>query len=190
MLKELGYLSSAGDDATVTPEGRMLQRLYTELDLLGAQCLRAGVWEGLNVPELAACASLLIYESRSNDDETLLPKTPAGPAREAIERTGELFADLTQLESDNRLSFLRVPDAGFAWAAYRWASGHRLESVLRDADMTAGDFVRWSKMLADVLGQIADAAGSRGTPAATLLSGTARDAVNAVKRGVVSFSSV
>ena len=34
--------------------------------------------------------------------------------------------------------------------------------MLRDVDLAAGDFVRWCKQLADLLGQIADAAGARG----------------------------
>ncbi|MEU8569334.1 hypothetical protein AB0C51_13405, partial [Streptomyces pathocidini] len=32
-----------------------------------------------------------------------------------------------------------------SWAAYRWASGHGLDAVLTEADMPAGDFVRWCK---------------------------------------------
>jgi len=102
----------------------------------------------------------------------------------------KLWGDLAELEAEERVSFLREPDLGFAWAAFRWASGHRLEPVLRDVDLAAGDFVRWCKMLADLLGQIADAAGSLKTPEGRELSKTAREAVDAVKRGVVSFSSV
>ena len=62
--------------------------------------------------------------------------------------------------------------------------------MLRDGELTAGDFVRWCKQLADLLGQIADAAGSSVAPEGIALARTARQAVDAVKRGVVSFSSV
>ena len=41
----------AGDE--VTAEGRRLAALYTELDLLAAECLRRGTWAGLSAPELA-----------------------------------------------------------------------------------------------------------------------------------------
>jgi ATP-dependent RNA helicase HelY len=51
--------------------------------------------------------------------------------------------------------------------------------------MPAGDFVRWMKQLVDVLGQIADAAPENGQVRAT-----ARKAVDAVRRGVVAYSSV
>ena len=190
ILAQLGYLTSAADGAEVTTPGRMLQRLYTELDLLAAECLRDGVWEGLSAAELASSASLLVYEARAGDGDSAPAKTPGGATRDAIARTLTLHETLAELERDHRVQFLRAPDPGFAWAAYRWASGHRLEAVLREADLTAGDFVRWCKQLADLLGQVADGAAAQGTPAGRRLSRTAHDAIDAVKRGVVSFSSV
>ena len=61
--------------------------------------------------------------------------------------------------------------------------GHSLDAVLRDADLTAGDFVRWTKQVIDLLGQIADA--SRQQPGAEPLGG-ARKAVDLLRRGVVA----
>jgi ATP-dependent RNA helicase HelY len=190
ILAQLGYLTAATGDAAVTGPGRMLQRLYTELDLLAAECLRAGVWERLTAPELAACASLLVYEARSGDGDTAPARTPRGPVRDAIAATMKLYDGLSELERDHRVSFLRLPDAGFAWPAYRWASGQRLEAVLRDAELTAGDFVRWCKQLGDLLGQVATAAASQDTPAGNRLARTAREAVDAILRGVVSLGTV
>jgi len=69
------------------------------------------------------------------------------------------WGELDQLEKDHDLSFLRAPDLGFAWAAYRWARGAKLESVLDESpDLTPGDFVRAVKQLIDLLDQIASAA--------------------------------
>ena len=83
--------------------------------------------------------------------------------------------------------FLREPDLGFAWAAYRWASGHQLDAVLqRRRDLAAGDFVRWIKQLIDLLGQVADAA-PRGSGLRT--HGAARPWTR-IRRGVVAYSSV
>ena len=107
-----------------------------------------------------------------------------------LTETVRLWAELSALEAEEKVSFLREPDLGFAYAAFRWASGHRLESVLRDADLAAGDFVRWCKQLADILGQIGDAAGAETTPEGVALARAAHEAVGAVKRGVVAFSSV
>ena len=73
-------------------------------------------------------------------------------------RWSRLSEDLREVERDHRVAFLREPDLGFVWAAYRWATGHQLDAVLSEADLTAGDFVRWTKQLLDLLGQVAEAA--------------------------------
>jgi ATP-dependent RNA helicase HelY len=180
LLESLDYL--AGD--TVTPEGTRLGRIYGELDLLTAECLRAGLWEELSPPELAACASALVFESRQSEDG-VAPHLPGGRAREVLGDMVRMWARLEELEGDHGLSFQREPDLGFAWPAYRWASGHRLEAVLADSGLQAGDFVRWVKQLVDLLGQVAAAA-----PEGSAVRGTARSAIDAVRRGVVAYSSV
>ena len=153
VLERLGYL--AGD--IVTPDGQRLGRLYTELDLLAAECLRRGLWDDLSPAELAACVSALSFESRQADDAQP-PRLPKGRVPEALAATVRTWGELDQLEKDNELSFLREPDLGFAWAAYRWARGARLETVLDESpDLTPGDFVRSVKQLIDLLDQIASA---------------------------------
>jgi ATP-dependent RNA helicase HelY len=93
-----------------------------------------------------------------------------------------VWRELDEIETENRLSFLREPDPGFAWAAHAWACGKPLEAVL-GPDLTPGDFVRAVKQLMDLLGQVAVAAGGP-------LGSTARKAVDALGHGVVTFSSV
>jgi len=189
ILARLGYLTGDDDGAKVTDSGRMLQRLYNDMDLVVAECLRQGLWEGLSAPELASCASALVFEARQSDD-AVPPRLPPGRVREVLAGTVKVWGELSELEAEEHVQFLREPDLGFAWAAHRWASGSRLEPVLRESDLTAGDFVRWCKQLADLLGQIADAAGAHQTPSGDQIAVTARSAVDAVKRGVVSFTSV
>ncbi|WUD76290.1 DEAD/DEAH box helicase [Streptomyces sp. NBC_00510] len=185
LLTDLGYLEAE----KVTADGRRLARLYGELDLLASECLRDGVWDGLGPADLAACASALVYESRSADD-ALPPRLPSGSAKQALGEMVRIWGRLDALEEDHRINQAegvgqREPDLGFAWAAHRWASGHGLDAVLRDADMPAGDFVRWTKQLIDVLGQIADAA-----PEGSPVRRNARKAVDGLLRGVVAYSSV
>ena len=139
-----------------------------------------------------------MFESRVGD-ESGQPKLPKGAARGAIERTVHLWQSVRELESGYSIEFQREPDLGFAWAAYRWADGQRLSVVLDEVDLPAGDFVRWCKQLIDMLGQIADAAGtlSRGAESGTAaaersakIRTTARASIDLVKRGVVAYSSV
>ncbi|MGW0791249.1 DEAD/DEAH box helicase [Streptomyces sp. NPDC002911] len=186
LLTELDYLR--GNE--VTDNGRRLARLYGELDLLASECLRDGVWEGLNPAELAACVSALVYEARQADD-AVAPKLPSGPAKAAMGEMVRIWGRLDALEEDFKISQTegvgqREPDLGFAWAVYMWASGRTLDEVLREAEMPAGDFVRWCKQVIDVLGQIAAAAPRDGSSVAK----NAHKAVDAVLRGVVAYSSV
>ncbi len=97
-----------------------------------------------------------------------------------------LWGELRALESEHGVDFLREPDLGFAAAAWQWASGHRLDSVLLDADMSAGDFVRAVRQLIDLLDQVAVAATVADTD--TPLRDTARHALGALDRGVVAYA--
>ncbi len=178
VLDELGY--TAGD--VVTPDGRKLASLYAEMDLLVAECLRRGLWDGLAPPDLAACVSALTFESRRPDDASPA-RLPPGRAREVLAEMLRVWGELRTIETDHRLSFLREPDLRFAWVAQAWARGKQLEDLL-SADLTPGDFVRAVKQLMDLLDQVAAAAA--GTPVA----GAARGAISLLRRGVVAYSSV
>jgi len=173
---------------TVTEEGRRLARIWSESDLLVAECLRLGVWDALSAAELAGAVSALVYEARRSED----PGTPVpgGPLRDALTATVRLWGELESDESERGLQLTRQPDAGFVWPAYRWARGESLERVLRAAatvegDMPAGDFVRWARQVLDLLDQVAAAAG-----ADTALRATAREAITAMRRGVIAYTGV
>ena len=183
VLESLGYLS--GD--TVTAEGRLLGGLYTELDLLAAECLRRGYWNGLDTQELAACVSALSFESRQTDDAAA-PRLPSARVRDVLGRMVRAWAQLDELEKDSGVSFLREPDLRFAWAAFQWAGGARLEDVLESTDLSPGDFVRAVKQLIDLLGQIAGAPipGTAGND----LRAAARAAVDGMRRGVIAYTAV
>jgi ATP-dependent RNA helicase HelY len=187
LLEELGYLNPGTKREEVTPgeevtaDGRQLARIYAEADLLAAECLRTGAWDGLSAPGLAAVVSALVYESRS--DERLSPRVPGGPeVGEALAETVRLWGRLSEAESAHRLDFLPEPDAGFAWAAFHWAAGAPLEKVLGDT-LAAGDFVRWTRQLIDLLDQISGVATGP-------VRRHARRAVQGLRRGVVAYSDL
>ncbi len=179
VLTQLGYL----DDDLVTPAGRQLARVYSEADLLVVEALRDRQWDALSAAELAAVVSTLVYENRRPDES--VPRVPSGAVQSALRELTGTWSRLSATEESAKLSFLRKPDPGFTWAAWRWASGEQLERVLgEDQDLTAGDFVRVCKQLLDLLAQIALVA--EGSP----VRSTAREAMDAVRRGVVAYSSL
>ncbi len=177
VLTALDYLE--GD--TVTDKGRHLRRIYTDMDLVAAEAIRGGLFDGLTPSELASVLSALVFEARRADDASS-PKIPGGRVRPVLGELVRLWAELDALEREHKLDFLREPDMGFAWAAWRWAEGDDLDEVLMVTGLSAGDFVRWMKQLLDLCGQVADAAGT------AELRETARAAARSLKRGVIAYS--
>jgi ATP-dependent RNA helicase HelY len=190
VLVQLGYLQTIEADDGADPRGRTrvtaagerLRHLYTELDLLTAQCLRGGVWRGLDGPGLAACLSALVHESRR--DDSLDPRLPSGAVGAALDETVRQWEALAEVEAEHGLDTLRPPDTGLARPMQRWARGQGLDAVLRDGDLAAGDFVRRCKQLVDLLDQVAGAADDPAVRRA------ARQAIDGVLRGVVAHSAV
>jgi ATP-dependent RNA helicase HelY len=190
LLRERGYLHAEenGPGEEVTEHGKRLTRLYSESDLLAAECLRHGVWRDLDPAELAAVVSALVYEARR--DGPLEARLPPGKVSDALTATARLWAELEDDERRHRLDRTRQPDPGFAWAVYRWARGESLEKVLsaaeeNGAELGAGDFVRWCRQVIDFLDQIRDVVGG-GDP----VGAAARKAVDALRRGVVAMATV
>ncbi len=179
LLDERGYLD--GDRSTET--GQTLARIWSDSDLIVAECLRARAWVELDPAELAAVVSMLVYEARR--DESTVERLPTAAVREAVAATTRIWGELADDETEHGLPTSREPDLGFAWAAYRWARRENLDRVLDAAsanggEMLAGDFVRWCKQLVDLLEQIAAVGGE------PKLSSTARQAIGAIRRGVVA----
>ncbi|HYQ64865.1 DEAD/DEAH box helicase [Actinophytocola sp.] len=185
LLTERGYLS---DDDTVTAHGKRLTRLYSESDLLAAECLRQGIWDQLPPPELAAVVSSLVYEARRDGPSEA--RVPVGLIGDALAETARLWASLEADERRHKLERTRQPDAGFAWTIYRWARGESLERVMTAAEsagseFSAGDFVRWCRQVIDLLEQLRDVVGSDAP-----VGGAAKEAVKAMRRGVVALGTV
>jgi ATP-dependent RNA helicase HelY len=183
VLLELGYLRSDGTELVVEQAGRTLRRIYGERDLLVAECLRTGAWDELDAAGLAAMAAAIVYEPRRDDGQPSERHLPRGAFRAALERTTALWSSLDDLEREHRLPGSDPISTGLSLAMSRWAQGGQLDRVLQDADLAAGDFVRMAKQTIDLLDQLSIVAEGP-------LGRTARAALDAVRRGIVAYSSV
>jgi ATP-dependent RNA helicase HelY len=181
VLESLGYLAGDGG-GVVTEHGRMLARIYAELDLVTAECIRAGVFDGLTHPQLAAVLAALVFEARRADEAGHRPRMPDGRTNAAMIEVRRIWHEVSLVERDARLNRGPEPDIGFSEVAYGWAAGKTLSAVLHGSDFTAGDFVRWVRQVADFAGQIADAAGPSD------LRDTAQLLVRSMRRGVVTYA--
>jgi ATP-dependent RNA helicase HelY len=184
VLLQLGYLvANKNGQVSVAVDGRVLKRIYGERDLLVAESLRRGLWNELDAPSLAAMAASLIFEPRRDEGAPNERNLPRGPFREAFDQTTDLWANLDDIERDNRLPGSQPLSTGLTLAMYRWSQGASLDSVLSLADLAAGDFVRWSKQTIDLLDQLSVVADSP-------VGATARKALDTIMRGIVAYSSV
>ncbi|BBY42241.1 DEAD/DEAH box helicase [Mycolicibacterium celeriflavum] len=191
LLTERGFITGPAEDPEVTDDGRLLARIYSESDLLVAEALRTGIWEGLDAAELAGVLSAVLYESRGDtpggrDGADI----PTGKLRRALNHTRRLWTELRADEQRHRINQSREPDDGFVAAIFRWATTGDLTSALAASDaagsgspLSAGDFVRWCRQVLDLLDQVRNAAP---TPA---LRTTAKRAINDIRRGVVAVDT-
>ncbi len=184
VLTQLDYVRGQGDETRLTATGRTMRRIYGERDLLVAESLRQGLWAALDAPSLAAMACCLVYEPRRETMGMGERGLPRGPFREALDRTQTLWAKLDDLEQDHGLPGSEPLATTLAAAVHVWARGLPLERALQDADMSAGDFVRWMKQTIDLLDQLSLVAED------AELAATARKALDGVRRGIVAYSGL
>jgi len=173
VLTHLGYI----EGEKPLEQGKILAKIYAESDLLLTETIRTGVLDSLSPQELVSVISSVIYESRGS--ENYAPKMPHQNVANALASIASIWSQLQDIEEDFGVDTQKEPDFGFCYAAYRWASGHSLSSVLKGSDMTVGDFVRNIKQLIDLLTQIAGAS--------EVLRKNCREAVKRIDRGVVSY---
>ncbi|HEV7419205.1 MAG TPA: RNA helicase [Mycobacterium sp.] len=191
LLTERGFIDDRDGDLAVTDDGRLLARIYSESDLLVAECLRSGAWNGLQAAELAAVVSSVLYETRGDNGGSAPDVDVAtNDLRRALTQTRRLWSDIRADEQRHRLSPSREPDPGFVAAVHRWATAGDLASALAASDasgtgtpLSAGDFVRWCRQVLDLLDQVRNAAP---TPA---LRTAAKRAINDIRRGVVAVDA-
>lgn len=180
VLTELNYLARLDDGHEVTEAGQILGRIYCELDLLAAECLRSRIWSKLSPEQMASAVSTLVYESRRDDDRE--PENiPDGELGIALTEMVRTWGELKDIENQHRMDHLREMDPGFLWLTLKWARGQSLARVIKNSDLQPGDFVRWTKQVIDLLGQISLASED------ALVSTQARQAADLIDRGIVAW---
>ncbi len=180
VLETWGYV----EGWALTEGGEVLARIYHECDLLVAESLRGGLFDGLDPTGVAALASTFTYEARRADSR---PEEPWFPSSRLRRRWSELEAMATELnlaEEEAGLPLTRRPDPGFVAHAHGWAAGEELSEVIVDESVSGGDFVRNIKQLIDLVRQLGQMAPEPATAKA------AQEAADRLFRGVVAASSV
>ena len=173
VLTLLGYI----EGEKLLPQGLILSKIYAESDLLLTESIRRGIFAELQPAEIVSVASAMIFESRTQED--LSPKIPNDTVANALAAITRVWAEIEDMEIEAGVKTQRAPDFGFCYMIFRWANGSSLSHVLKGSDMSVGDFVRSTKQLVDLLGQIANASPELNTKC--------RQAVKSIDRGVVTY---
>lgn len=186
LLEYLDYVEIIDGQPMVTAEGENLAKIHSESDLLVAQCLKRGIWNELDPAELAGVVSMCTFESRR--DTRGEPEAATEAMAAAMNATWRLWEELSVDEQRHRLPISKEPDAGFALALHQWTAGAPLEYCMHaaaqcGAELTPGDFVRQSRQVIDLLEQV------RKTAYNDELPRTARQAIDAIRRGVVAIGA-
>ncbi len=180
LLTERGHLLGW----SLTESGERIARLYHESDLLVVESLEDGLFDGLDPAEVAALASVFVFEERRSSGAPTRPWYPSADMRRRFRQIQARHLDLALAEEESRLPPTRAPDPGFVAVAHGWASGVPLDDILSEEELTAGDFIRTTKQLIDLLRQIGQLAPIPATARA------ARAAADAVHRDLVAASSM
>ena len=178
VLVELGYLAAdgpEGEELRPTESGLRLRRLFSDRDLLIAQCLEHGAWSGLDPAGLAAVVSAAVHETRRDDRAPEAIPDPAVDA--ALAASARLAAALQSAETRHGITPTSAPDPAIAGIVHRWARGEHLAAALDGNDLPPGDFVRHCRQVIDLLDQLT---------ADEQLGPTARRSIRAVRRGLVA----
>ncbi|HWB73248.1 MAG TPA: hypothetical protein VG452_13625, partial [Egibacteraceae bacterium] len=104
--------------------------------------------------------------------------------RDAVRDCADLWRELAAGEEAAGLPVTRPLDPGFADVVWRWARGDDLDDVLAGVEVGAGDFVRDTKQVADLLRQLREVSAGRA------LAGTAHNAARTIVRGVVAYTGI
>ncbi|GAB3189330.1 DEAD/DEAH box helicase [Nesterenkonia suensis] len=176
--------SAGRQEFSVTERGHRLRRIYGERDLFTEMLQEQGVLAGLSAQELAAFATVLIYQAK-REDEGAMPQMPTSRLTAAVRAAVDVHERLESLEKQHHLEPTAAPEMGLVPPMYAWASGQSLRQALEDSPLAAGDFVRWAKQCIDSLDQLA-----RAPHTSAKLAARCHEAVDLIARGVVAYSAV
>jgi ATP-dependent RNA helicase HelY len=171
VLEELGY----AEGWRLNQQGQLLRSIYHECDLLIAESISTGVFEGLEPAQLAGLLSCFVFESKRASRTLNAAKQVTTKKKRSLndrlgqerrgniaERIGEIrvtAATIREVEDRFTVPHAKEPDGKFATTIAAWARGASLGTVLDVADVeigqtSPGDFVRNAKQVADLCEQL------------------------------------
>lgn len=174
LLGQRGFVSGW----SLTEKGTILRSIFHECDLVIAESVTRGLFDGLSAPELCGVMSCFVFEPRGDDES---PVRVSGTPGDRIRSIEKLSAQIRDDEKASGIAQHRGLHRGFYFVAHDWCAGAHLDEVLDD-DLQPGDFVRTMRQIADLLRQLGLVSRNDDTRRA------ANEASQSIVRGVVLAS--
>jgi len=174
LLGQRGFVSGW----SLTEKGTILRSIFHECDLVIAESVTRGLFDGLSAPELCGVMSCFVFEPRGDDES---PVRVSGTPGDRIRSIEKLSAQIRDDEKASGIAQHRGLHRGFYFVAHDWCAGAHLDEVLDD-DLQPGDFVRTMRQIADLLRQLGLVSRNDDTRRA------ANEASRSIVRGVVLAS--
>ena len=124
--------------------------------------------------DVAALVSMFTYQARGGE---VSEHPKAVFAQDSVAAVTEIAGRMAEMERRSGLVETRPPDVGLIDSIYAWACGLELADIFDEDDLRAGDFVRSTRQLLDLLRQIRDGLAGYQKVAA--------DAIKLLDRGIV-----
>lgn len=181
VLEDLGYIGPVVDGrCEVTEKGMLLQRIFSERDLVVCEALDSAVLDGVPPHTLAAVASALCFEPRR--DDTGGADVPDRAFARILHALTYVADDINSRERKAGLDLTPEPHPGLAAEVFRWAKGAGFAEAVEDNPVTPGDFVRHVRQVIDLLDHMAHISGGSFQGVAA----TAKKARLQLLRGIVA----
>lgn len=178
VLRELDYVD---DDFRLRDAGTMLQSVYNERDLLVVECLRRGVFDDLNVADLAGALSVCLAQNRTGGLSRLIPAEASPSLAAGLESMARINFEIATLQQEHYLEAYPPLETDLLPGVVAWARDANLGQCLELTGMSAGDFVRVIRQVIDLADQL------RKLNLDPALHTKFRSVINQVKRGVVTW---
>lgn len=170
VLRAAGYL----DDEGLLPRGKIAQRI-NGYEIQAAELMFSGVLEQMDIHQLAATFTALIYEERRRNEGHAREE---GPLMKAASKAVRRFRDVESAQGV--ANPVKEPDWGIAAAVDCWSKGGSVEDLERMTRGDAGDVVRNLRMAIQMMRQVSLQAGKKES-----LSARLEEAIVAINRDVV-----
>jgi superfamily II RNA helicase len=188
MRRVLRMLGHTSEDDVIQTKGRVACELSTCDELVGAELVFTGMFNDLDIAQICAVCSCMVFDEAHDDQPPRLTEELAGPHRklqEVARTVGKVIVESRlPLELEKYISSF---NPFMMEVLYAWVNGAKFADITKMTDAFEGTIIRVIRRLEELLRQFASAAKSVGN---TDLEKKFLAAIEKLKRDIVFAASL